>query len=168
MGYKLKHNPDKCDGCQKCVEACRQAHKGVSNNAIFELNGKFYYFVCVQCVKPACMNACPVGAFEKVEGVVKLYVDRCVGCLNCAEACPFGVPRFNPFTGVITKCDLCIDRVKAGEQPYCVSACPNKALQLLKMEPKAKPKPKAKPQAQAKGQAQTKPQQQAKEEASKQ
>ncbi len=144
MSYKLKHTPDKCDGCQKCVEACRQAHNGVSNNGIFSLNGKFFFFTCVQCPKPACAAACPVGALQREDGVVKLYPDLCVGCMNCAEACPFGVPKFNPFTGIITKCDLCIDRLKKGEQPHCVSACPNGALKLLKI-PAKKPVKKEAP-----------------------
>jgi len=136
MSYKLKHDFNKCDGCGKCVEACKKAHDGVSNNAIFSVNGKYAFFTCVQCPKPACAAACPVGALRREDGVVRLFLDLCVGCLNCVEACLFGVPKFNPYTGKINKCDVCIDRVKNGEDPYCVSACPTGALKLIKVEPK--------------------------------
>jgi Fe-S-cluster-containing dehydrogenase component len=46
------------------------------------------------------------------------------------EACPWGVPRFNFYVGTIGKCDLCWERVAKGEKPFCVSACPNAALEI--------------------------------------
>jgi carbon-monoxide dehydrogenase iron sulfur subunit len=30
----------------------------------------------------------------------------------------------------MVKCDLCIERAKAGQEPACVEACPTKALKL--------------------------------------
>ena len=34
----------------------------------------------------------------------------------------------------MTKCDLCADRVAAGEQPVCVAACPFNALEFGELE----------------------------------
>jgi formate dehydrogenase iron-sulfur subunit len=44
-------------------------------------------------------------------------------------ACPFDVPRYqwDSLNPKVTKCDLCRDRVLAGEQPACVEVCPTEA-----------------------------------------
>jgi len=39
-------------------------------------------------------------------------------------SCPYDIPRVDPKTKVVTKCDMCIDRVKSGRLPACVQACP--------------------------------------------
>ena len=150
MPYKVVHNFEICDGCEECVKACAQNHFGLSNCNIFKVGDKFYYFSCMHCKKPQCGAACPVGAISIKDGVVTFNMELCVGCRNCVEACPWGVPKFNFNTGTINKCDLCYDRIIKGEMPFCVSACPNKALELKKIEPKPKPKPQAKPQAKPK------------------
>jgi Fe-S-cluster-containing dehydrogenase component len=136
MSYKIKHYPEKCNGCEECIKACKEHHDGLSNCAIYNLNGKYYYFACYHCKKPLCAEACPVGAMERKEEVVVFYPELCIGCLNCADVCPFAVPKFNKNTGKITKCDMCIERIKNGKLPYCVEACPNQALELIKVEPK--------------------------------
>jgi hypothetical protein len=47
-------------------------------------------------------------------------------------ACPFHIPRYEwaataPF---VKKCDMCLPRVKRGDIPACVEACPNQALEF--------------------------------------
>jgi len=141
MAYVVEHDSSKCDGCLSCVDACSKAHHlppGVANCRILEVkevkNGevhkRYAYFACMQCRKPQCAEACPTGAMRRDGDVVRLLDELCVGCLNCVFACPWGVPVFNENTGKVSKCDLCIDRVKAGKEPYCVEACPNGALRV--------------------------------------
>ncbi len=88
---------------------------------------------CMHCIEPACVSSCPVAALEKTpEGPVIWHEDLCLGCRYCMMACPFLVPRFewdsaNPR---IRKCDMCYDRLQAGDPPACVATCPTKAIIL--------------------------------------
>lgn len=129
--YKIKHHPEKCVGCKECMEVCAKQHHNLPNCMIFEVDGRYYYFSCLQCKKPQCMQVCPVGALERENEVVRLNLDLCIGCRNCEEACPFGIPKFNPITGKINKCDMCYERIEKGFMPFCVETCPEKALELL-------------------------------------
>jgi formate dehydrogenase iron-sulfur subunit len=40
------------------------------------------------------------------------------------SSCPYDIPRVSKKTKVISKCDMCNDRVKAGKLPACVQSCP--------------------------------------------
>jgi Fe-S-cluster-containing dehydrogenase component len=113
--------------------------------------------VCMQCEEPACMTVCPTGATTKDEnGIVQIDKDLCMGCKYCMMACPYGARQtvdswetyfpyaegdLDPYEawckkewesrrtdyGIATKCDWCMHRVKEGEDPACVAACPAKA-----------------------------------------
>jgi formate dehydrogenase iron-sulfur subunit len=37
--------------------------------------------------------------------------------------CPYDIPRRNEVTGLVSKCDMCIDRVKNDMVPMCVKTC---------------------------------------------
>lgn len=88
---------------------------------------------CMHCLEPACAAVCPVGAIVKTPlGPVTYDAEKCLGCRYCMAACPFNIPKFewdsaNPR---IRKCDMCADRIAAGELPACVQACPTGALEF--------------------------------------
>ena len=44
------------------------------------------------------------------------------------EACPYDIPREDPASGVMGKCDMCVDRVRNGLKPACVLSCPTGAM----------------------------------------
>jgi formate dehydrogenase iron-sulfur subunit len=87
----------------------------------------------MQCVHPACVSACTVGALRKTaEGPVVYDSSKCFGCRYCQYACPFNVPTYqwDDTFGLIQKCQMCYQRLATGQQPACVAACPNGALKF--------------------------------------
>ena len=87
---------------------------------------------CHHCLEPACLNGCPVKAYEKdpVTGIVKHLDDQCIGCQYCVFMCPYDAPKFNKERGIVRKCDMCSDRLAHGEAPACVQSCPNEAIRI--------------------------------------
>ena len=87
---------------------------------------------CHHCVDPGCLNGCPVLAYEKdpVTGIVRHLDDQCIGCQYCVMKCPYEVPRYSARLGIVRKCDMCTQRLEAGEAPACVQACPNEAIRI--------------------------------------
>jgi anaerobic dimethyl sulfoxide reductase subunit B (iron-sulfur subunit) len=130
----------RCVGCGSCVLGCRienRLPKGVSWRKVLQVNrpriggGPSYHLsvACHHCQNPPCARACPSGALEKrPNGLVRLETGRCIGCRYCEMACPFGAPSFDKAAGVMTKCNLCQDRLSGGSAPACVAACPTGAL----------------------------------------
>ena len=90
---------------------------------------------CHHCVDPACLNGCPVLAYEKdpVTGIVRHLDDQCIGCQYCVLKCPYDVPKYNARLGIVRKCDMCSSRLAVGEAPACVQACPNEAIRITKV-----------------------------------
>ena len=43
-------------------------------------------------------------------------------------ACPYNIPRIEPETGLLKKCDMCVGRVKAGLEPVCAKTCASAAI----------------------------------------
>lgn len=87
---------------------------------------------CHHCEDPGCLNGCPVKAYAKdpVTGIVRHLDDQCIGCKYCTMMCPYEVPQYNERLGIVRKCDMCHQRLGAGEAPACVQACPNGAIAI--------------------------------------
>lgn len=97
---------------------------------------------CMHCDNPPCANLCPFSAHTKTdEGAVVINPDLCVGGAKCRDVCPWGIPQRQAGVGlyldlapkfagggVMYKCDLCIDRIREGNAPACVDACPRQAV----------------------------------------
>src|SRR5262249_55470668 len=59
---------------------------------------------------------------------------RCIGCMNCVLACPFGVPKYQVEINQMMKCDMCYDRTSVGKRPMCATVCPSGALAFTTRE----------------------------------
>ncbi|MCW0218885.1 MAG: dimethyl sulfoxide reductase anchor subunit [Prosthecobacter sp.] len=141
--YSFEVNLDACTGCKACVAACHSLN-GLDEDESWRDIGllvgtlKKPYLqtvttACHHCADPACMNGCPVLAYDKdpVTGIVRHLDDQCIGCSYCILKCPYDVPKFNLKRGIVRKCDMCQGRLAEGEAPACVQACPNEAIKIV-------------------------------------
>lgn len=69
----------------------------------------------------------PARPARTTTGIVWVEPSQCMGCKVCANACPYGARDMNEHEGYIRKCTFCKDRVREGEQPFCVMTCHQKA-----------------------------------------
>ncbi|MDR2467833.1 MAG: 4Fe-4S dicluster domain-containing protein [Spirochaetaceae bacterium] len=140
----------KCSGCRACELACFAGHRPEKTKTVGTVNTpvtpRLYLargasscmpVQCHHCEDAPCMKSCLTGALIRTEGIVVLDNRRCIGCRNCALACPFGaieVFSSSELPGLdhklVYKCDLCKDEREAA----CAAACPNQALRLVDAE----------------------------------
>ena len=143
--YRFHFDMTLCVGCQCCVVACNEQNNNpaeVNWRRVGEIEGGIYpdtkryhlSMACNHCLDPSCLEGCPTDAYVKLEnGIVKHREEECIGCGYCSWNCPYGVPQFNPERRIVTKCDMCHSRLKDGELPACVAACPEGAIQIEKV-----------------------------------
>lgn len=151
----LLYDATMCIGCKACTVACRDANGLAPDttgspsriyNAPVDLSARAKTVIklyvegstqsymkaqCMHCVDPACVSACMLGSLKKREfGIVTYDVDYCIGCRYCEVACPFGVPKFEFAKAApkIVKCELCKERLAAGQEPACTDVCPRHAV----------------------------------------
>lgn len=138
---------DKCIRCHSCEIACKQENDlpvGVARIKIWtigprrikgQLHMDFIPTICLQCDDPVCVLVCNANAISKHEsGIVTIDREKCVGCMLCVHACPYGLMDFNQESKKAEKCDFCLSRLEYGLDPACVQHCIGGALQLLDIE----------------------------------
>jgi Fe-S-cluster-containing dehydrogenase component len=99
----------------------------------------------MHCDNPPCAKLCPFGVKHKTsEGPVYIDQNLCFGGAKCRTVCPWSVPQRQAGVGIYTmwqsflpvgggvmfKCDLCRERLLAGDLPLCIEACPQNAMQV--------------------------------------
>jgi Fe-S-cluster-containing hydrogenase component 2/thioredoxin reductase/CRP-like cAMP-binding protein len=141
-----------CIDCNNCETACAATHGGVSrlNRQVGAIQADIHIpNACQHCQEPHCMKDCPTNAINRSsQGEVSID-DKCIGCGNCANNCPYDAivmgnvvekqpglwsklllgrsdtPKLdNTGQKKALKCDAC-STIKSG--PACVSACPTGA-----------------------------------------
>ena len=142
-------DPKKCYACLTCVVECAYNKADAdpsapltanlishANVAIEAVEDVAVPLLCHHCEDAPCITVCPTGAVSREDEEAPVIVDQelCIGCKACIVACPFGLMRLSPEGKTAVKCDLCIDRLKRGELPVCVTSCPSGALELKTVE----------------------------------
>ncbi len=136
MKFQFEVKPSLCTGCRTCELACAFSHtrdKKPGRSRIYPIAyapDKFVPVACLQCDDAACVKSCMFGALKRNEttGAIDLDRERCVKCMACVAACPFGCALVDEgHDNEIVKCDLC------GGDPACAHFCPTKALVYKKI-----------------------------------
>lgn len=136
----LVYNNAKCTGCRSCVVGCSLYHDGevgkvLSRVAVVrnERYGESFVVGCDACTDAPCVGVCPTGActMDLEAGIAKIDATKCIGCKECAMACPFGAINVHYATGKAFKCDLCEGRENG---PICADWCPSGAITYVKPE----------------------------------
>lgn len=159
MSEKIKLcDLSKCTGCRGCQLACKQWNqlpaKQTVNTGTYQnppdlqpntwniirfqeisdgdrVDWLFRHDACMHCTDAACVKVCPSGALYHTKyGTVALNSSKCIGCKECVFACPFEVPKYDPDTDKVIKCDMCYSRIDNAMEPACVKACPTGALRF--------------------------------------
>ncbi len=145
---------DKCVGCYACQFVCKDEHVGNDWSPIAKPQpdtGQFWMhliehirgtvpkvemhylpLLCQHCDDAPCIPSCPVeGAiYKREDGLVVIDSDKCIGCKNCVDACPYDVIYFNEDLNLAQKCTGCAHLLDGGEWkiPRCADACPTEAI----------------------------------------
>jgi len=141
---------ERCLGCRSCEVACAVAHSESKDlrgavrqsprpqrRVSVESAGRGGLPIqCRHCEDAPCVTVCPTGALARETdlGPVLVTAERCIGCRMCVLVCPFGVIAMSRDGRAAVKCDQCIERTAAGEDPACVSACPTRALVYVEID----------------------------------
>lgn len=133
---------DLCIGCHACEVACAEQNAlpadtqwrrvgEVQSGTFPDTKSNFLSSGCNHCLDAPCAKGCPVDAYEiNDKGIVIHKDDVCIGCGYCTWNCPYGVPVMQEDRRIVTKCDLCHNRLADGDDPACVAACPVGAIEV--------------------------------------
>jgi len=136
--FRLTFNASICRWCRSCELVCSLSHENSCSPSLSRIsldldqfNAEISASFCMQCFDPLCLASCPVEGAMIINNAGSVSIDRdaCIGCGDCAEACPFNkegkVLKLHRSKNVYFKCDLC------DGDPICVRICPTGALKMV-------------------------------------
>jgi Fe-S-cluster-containing dehydrogenase component len=145
-----------CNGCYSCHIGCKDEHVANDWTPIakpmpeighfwFKMNEKVRGTVpkvkvayrpqhCMHCDNPSCMEACPIeGAiYKRDDGLVIIDPDKCTGCRQCVQICPYDSIYFNKDLNIAQKCTGCAHLIDQGwKETRCSDNCPTICMRIL-------------------------------------
>ena len=137
-------NNKNCYGCKTCSIACKsekQLNEGVLLRKVScilqdsPVDVSFLSMSCNHCEDPACVKACPVEAYTKLDnGIVKQDHDKCIGCKKCEKVCKFEAI-------IVENAYPVIDYDKCKSCGLCAKECPRGCIENLRKPKVVAPKP---------------------------
>ena len=142
----------KCNGCYNCQIACKDEHVGNDwtpyakpqpdtgqfwmklnesvRGSVPKVKMSYLATPCMHCRNAPCIPSCePQAIYRREDGLVLIDPVKCTGCMNCLDACPYGVIYFNEDLTLAQKCTGCAHLLDRGwQEPRCVDACATGAL----------------------------------------
>jgi formate dehydrogenase iron-sulfur subunit len=143
-----------CTACKACQVACKQWHglpagktenRGSYQNpadlsfntyklvrfseAMVDDKLKWLFFAdqCRHCIEPPCELTAddPSAIFRDAATGAVIYTanTKKLDAQAIIDSCPYNIPRASE-SGLLAKCDMCLDRVENGLLPACVKTCP--------------------------------------------
>lgn len=162
LGCFVLGDSTKCTGCRACELACFAVHSQQKNQVghttgtvkvpafsrlfVTRADESCMPVQCRHCEDAPCLNVCTRKAIQRINRKILVDEQKCIGCKDCMQACPFGAIILAPdekndrvvvqSDGITpklfaAKCDLCTG-IEGG--PACVQACPHEALRLVSPE----------------------------------
>lgn len=145
-----------CNGCYTCQFACKDEHCGNDWSPLAKPQpeiGQFWVHLlekvrgtvpkvkvayrphlCMHCDDAPCIESCPIenAIYKRDDGLVIIDPEKCTGCRNCVDACPYQTIFFNEDLNIAQKCTGCAHLLDSGwAEPRCADACPTLALRML-------------------------------------
>ena len=146
--YGFAIDLERCIGCDTCIVACKVEHElrlgsgirvetvgGPHRDTPSGKHPKLYMHYlpipCMHCEFPPCREVCPNDAIVKREdNIVVIEKEKCDGCMNCVDACPYEVIVQVKKESVPVKCDGCLERIVHGDDPFCAVCCETGAIKF--------------------------------------
>ena len=144
--YGLVIDLERCTGCHTCTIACKvennmEVGSGIRVETIGgghldtpagkypQLSMHYLPTACMHCAEPPCRDACPTEAiYQRPDGLVLIDEEKCNGCQECIAACPYQALVYDAERAVVRKCNLCLERIDRGFQPFCALCCGDNAI----------------------------------------
>lgn len=148
MKYGWLLDTKRCIECSACEVACKQWNqvetgvnvrlrrlRVVETGTFPNARVSAISLSCNHCENALCMKACPAKAiWRRDDGLVIVNREKCLGCGQCRQFCPYEAPQMNQRTRQMEKCTGCFVRVEAELRPACATMCPTGALQWGKWQ----------------------------------
>jgi len=162
-------DPAKCRACKTCIEACPRGvlkmlplvhpvHRTCCAMERGKIVRENCSVGCVSCGK--CERVCKFGALKMVDNLPEIDMDKCVGCMLCADNCPTGCLKANEAlrkiaiieTDRCTGCGTCSEECKfeailgetGGKHTVvtwncngcgaCAQSCPEKCIDMASLD----------------------------------
>ena len=144
----------KCNGCYNCQIACKDEHCGndwmpyakpqpdtgqfwlkmveEERGTVPKVRVTYTPTLCMHCDEAPCIPACRFEAiYKRDDGIVIIDPEKCNGCGDCINECPYKAIYLNEDLSVAQKCTMCAHLLDRGwKEPRCVDACPTEALKF--------------------------------------